>query len=85
MAAGRYATHLRQCLERERRLMAAAVAQLMRVRERFTAAAREQAVIERLLESRRQEREYERARAERAMHDECAASAYARGLRAGRC
>jgi len=84
-AAGRYSIHLRQSVERRQRLAAVAVAHLMRTREQLTMAAREQATIERLLDRRRRDHDGERARTERAMHDESAAGAHTRITQAGRC
>jgi len=73
--AGRYVTHLRRCLQDEQWRVSAARAQLRRARERLVTGAREQAAIERLLASRRREREADEARADRAMHDEHGAQA----------
>ncbi|MFQ5809471.1 MAG: flagellar FliJ family protein [Armatimonadota bacterium] len=83
-ADGRHTMHLRHRVEHEHRRVAEAVGELVRARERLVAAAREQAAVERLLAQRRGERDAEQARAERAMHDECAA-ARIRATLAGGC
>ena len=82
-ASGRHAAHLRQSLRRERQGVAVAIDGVMRARASLTAAAREQAAMERLLAGRRRELEIRQARADRALHDECAAMAHARTTRPG--